>query len=401
MKNDKKIGIITLYYNNFNYGGLLQAYALQHYLSINGFQAEQITFDSQITDTTFLKQNIINRTGIRRFRAVLRYLKYLFTKKINIYFHKNAYECINRRISHFKKIQKDIPHSDFVYTQDNIVDALNKYDIFVCGSDVIWNAGINPYVSCLGFVEGKYKFAYAPSLGVATLPLGWFEQYELYLRSLNGISVRENSIKSELQELLQRKDINNVVDPTLLLTKEQWKANLDLNDSNRTEYILCYLLGSSKKQRELIEKASSVADLPILTFPYIGNIYRHIDDDFGHIKDFESDPLHFLKEIVRAEIVITDSFHAVVFSLIFHKTFWAVKRYFRELDSGMNGRVQNLLKLVGLESRIIENNQITTVDLYQKVDFQHSDDVISMMRKHSQKYINDNLNQAMKKEGKM
>lgn len=401
MKNDKKIGILTLYYNNFNYGGLLQAYALQHYLSINCCQAEQITFDSKITDTTFFKQNITNKTGIRKIKAVLLYLKYLFTKKINMYCHKNAYENIGIRISHFKKFQKHIPHSDFVYTQDNIVDALYKYDIFICGSDVIWNAGINPYVSCLGFVEGKYKFAYAPSLGVATLPLGWFEQYELYLRSLDGISVRENSIKSDLQELLQREDISNVVDPTLLLTGEQWKTNLDLNDNDSPEFILCYLLGSSKKQRKLIEKASSAIDLPILTFPYIGNIYRHIDDDFGHIKDFESDPLHFLKEIVQAEIVITDSFHAVVFSLIFHKTFWVVKRYSGELDSGMNGRVQNLLKLVGLESRLIENNQINTIDLYQKVDFQHSDYVISIMRKHSQKYINDNLKRAVKKEDKI
>ena len=129
-------------------------------------------------------------------------------------------------------------------------------------------------------------------------------------------------------KLLPEKDIHVHIDPTLLLTAKDW-SEVSKKVKNRPErYIFCYFLGQDKSYRDAAKKLSKNLNLPIVTLPYIkDHIVDDYDSDFGDIRDFSSGPAEFLDLIKNAELVVTDSFHATVFSIQFHTTFFALARF--------------------------------------------------------------------------
>ena len=223
----KKAGIITLYYKNDNYGGIAQGYALQQYINTLGIDAELISY--QRTPAKILsKGEELKKLGVKGFVSL----------KADCFFKKTKSKIVNRiarkkygsslkdklqqRKDAFEVSREEVPHSP-VYTEDNIVNCSDRYDYFISGSDQIWKPGVlqPPYIFTF-LPENKVRFSYASSITTLNNNKEYDEKMKNALEKYKWISVREESGQKYLEELLNR-NVDLVVDPTFLLSKEQWE----------------------------------------------------------------------------------------------------------------------------------------------------------------------------------
>lgn len=357
-----KIGILSLYYHNYNFGGALQAYALCKYLN-KKYDAEQISVKFEFPD--YLRQQICKTRGIRKIKAVLSLVKYNTLQWCSKMTHPVVTNKLHIRKRQFDAFCNQIPHSIRVYTIDSVKETDKIYDMFVCGSDVIWNCGMPAFVAALGFTE-KEKIAYAPSVGSSMLPDWWKKEYIPYVTKIQSISMRENSTANQLERLLE-KPVECVLDPTFLLKKEDWDRCVG-KEEKRTNECFCYLLGNSVIQRKQIAEFAKKNKLRLVTEPYATNqSFRKCDKYFGDLKDYHSGPKEFINHIKNSEVIITDSFHACVFSIIYNKEFYAVPRI-NDTDEALSGRVKSLLETLNLKERYVQN-----IQTQERVNIDYSD----------------------------
>lgn len=388
----KKAGIISVYYQNANYGGQLQSFALPYALRHLNIEAEQICFNRHVYELQTRITRLSSDSLYQRMKALGSIV--FHTCEPAIYHIKDVFvhNSLKKRINLFKQFENRIPHSKSIVDKDTIRSVVNQYDIFICGSDVIWNAGIEPYISALGFVpESKRKIAYAPSLGTSDLPLGWYESYAKYINRLDAISVREESIAESLQAYIPDRKVYCVADPTLLLSADEWNQFCKPQDIPANKYILCYLLGDSIEQRQRAIELSRMLNLKLLTFPYItNNHFRKCDYNFGDIQTFTADSFDFISLIKNANLVVTDSFHAVVFSSLFHIPFIALDRT-NGNQTKMGGRVRNFLELTGLEQQLGTLRDDSWTYILKKVDYSKLDEKLTSIKNLSFKYLMENI----------
>lgn len=373
-----RIGIITIYLGNYNYGGILQSYALPYFLNANGFDCEQICYRPA-------KRSIGDRMkGIKLcdlLKKILAKIKYIIeTEKRNLLNYVFIGNDLNIRKERYKSFEKNIPHSEKIYTEMDIQNTNDVYDGFICGSDVIWGYFAYPYIGALGFVEdGKKRFSYAPSLYTWHPKDKWLKDYKPFLDRLDAISVREQSIQEEMKA--QGIQAVTMPDPTFLLTRKEW-SKIAVKPNYTERYVLAYFLGESRNQRRLAKKIAVQYNCKLVMIPFCNyDSFRLCDVGVGDIKDKGSGPAEFLGLIQNAECVVTDSFHAVVFSLIFHTPFWALPRQTSEGDA--SSRVINLLKDFNLLDRFIR----TDFEEKSTINFQNVDYILSEKRKIGQDFL--------------
>lgn len=344
----KRIGIITLYYKNHNYGGLLQAYALQHYLSNMGYCVEQIRFqfydfvDSSIKPQTLQSKstNIFYNLSLKR--ILLKVLKLLTNKQ----YKKN----LQLRYLALEKFESQIPHSQRVYNDSNIVDCIPIYDAFFVGSDQVWNVDwYDKKGLFLNFVPlGKPKFSYAASMPSTQISENKKEQIKKYLVGFDLISVREKNTAEYLTSVTDRSDIKLVLDPTLLLTKNDWEKLISHSRRINKRYVFCYFLGQSYIIRKIARLFAKKNKLKIITFPFLSG-FDYEDVFFGDYKFFDATPNDFISLIRDAEYVLTDSFHACVFANIFKTKYVVFSR--SNVGQNMDSRVTTLLDMFSSTER--------------------------------------------------
>ena len=355
----KKTGILTLYYNNMNYGGLLQAFALPFVIQKHiGIPAEQIRYSQQNTDTDLCTSK--SKKSLSIYQLGINFFSALTSNKRSI------------RKESFLEFMNDIPHSRNIYSHETIQQCNSNYEIFICGGDQIWNGemvGEHLDVYTLQFVnQGQKKIAYSPSVAISHMSKQVEDCLGKGLLGIDRISVREKRSLDILKRLSDKK-IEVVVDPVLLLNKSEW-----LEQSRPTKingkYILCYLLGDSITQRKAVEIISKRLKLRIVTFPHIlVNNVRKCDLFFGDIKDYTSGPRQFLDLINNAEFVITDSFHACVFSMIFETPFIVFERNKPSEKGNMNSRIYDFLEEYHLENQLVNVEKAMNLSRIPEVDY--------------------------------
>lgn len=393
-KSEIKIGIITLYYNNLNYGGSLQAYALCKIIKSEGYQVEQISYERIKKNDKlefkrqlkFLNMNsILNRTFLNAKKIVY----YRLNKKV-------ALELKGRKELFYFFLTNQINHSK-IYTSKNINQAVNSYDIFICGSDQIWNQNGRDPAYFLDFVPQKTpKISYAASIGKKTLKKKQIDYMVPKIKRLDYISVREEDAKDILKKNIDKK-IKVVVDPTLLLTQNDWNK-IAVSTTVKSPYIFVYLLGNNKKQRKTIKEIGKILNLKIAFLPYIHFNYEPMDEDFADINLFDIGPEEFIGLIKNAEMVITDSFHGCVFSIIYHKKFWALKRHKDTEKENMNSRLYSLFSKLDLKERLLEDHtKLNMEKLIQEIKYDQVDKKLELLRNDSLKFIKDTLKKSEKR----
>lgn len=384
---NNKAGIITIYHANYNFGGLLQAYALPKALKeYFGVEAEQIDY---MPAAQKLKAERNGKKGLfQQLYQCIYNFGIIFFDKINK-------TNLNHRKQAFDSFIDEIPHSESTYNYDFIDKSLSRYGVFVCGGDQIWNdckETKNIEVYTLQFVPSGYKkIAYAPSMAIMEASPGFKKIMSSGLNGLDAVSVREKQSLSVLKPLTN-KEIEVVVDPVLLLTDNEW-VQMARETKDKGKYILCYLLGDSTEHREAVKKIAKQMHLPILTFPHILlNAVRKCDLFFGDIHDYTSGPFEFIGLIKNAEFVITDSFHACVFSMIFKTPFAVFERNKAGEKGNMNSRIYDFLKEYHLEGQLVTEKELTEMKEIPKTDFTYAHNHWEKRRKESLVYLENALN---------
>ena len=350
MAKKLRVGILTEYYNSINYGGNLQAYAMVRYLNEHGVYAEQIPYDKPKSKKNSFKK-CISKYSLREF-AVKLAQKILIkpfhnmTVRIGTKHHSIEMQKLKERNRAVSEFNQKIPHCKKIFNDITIHECNNFYDVFITGSDQVWNLTDRKSYFLLFAEKNKIKYSYAASISKDSLKYEEMVFFKDVLKDYKGISVREKETAEMLSDLTGKK-VEWVVDPVFLLSKDVWK-NICNSRYVSEPYIFCYFLGDTKWHRNVATLYAKKRNLKIVTLPYLLGKYRSCDVDFGDIRLFKVNPEGFISLVRYANCVITDSFHASAFSVIFGNEFFVFER---NVSISMGSRIRSLMELTGIQER--------------------------------------------------
>ena len=394
-----KIGITTLLCDSDNYGGCLQAYATEKYLLNNGYEAKHILVEKATLVTKnkeSLKSKIIKELKMNGIKGVMIKGVAMIKQRIYLFSNKKISELgpikerIQRRKASFDHFRDEvIHHTDRVYSIENIKECVD-FDAYITGSDEVWRVYGNVLHPAywLTFVhEVKKKISYAASLSMPAVPDEVKDAVRDALKDYTAISVRQNSDREAIQQLTD-KPVEWVLDPTLLLTADDWLEIAAPNKFAKEKYIFTYILGDSKEQRECVEIFAKEKGLKIINIPYLQNIYRSCDRKFGDYRVSNVSPERWISLIHDAEYIFTDSFHGSVFSILFHKKFYTFLRDSHDGKGSRNSRIYSLFEMFGLKERLIDHTMTSKeIDARSDVDYENVDKILDRERKHSEDFL--------------
>ena len=370
-----KIGIITLYYNSKNYGGVLQAYALCK------------AIERQISEKDSVEQICYIAKKNSCFQHITKWIK----SGIKFFFPNKRKQMLllEKRDREFKNFtNKFIKHSKKVYTKNNIIESVEDYDIFIAGSDQVWNPIIYDEVYRLDFVpKNKIKISYAASVSQYSLNDSEKDIFTNTLSGYKGISVREDQAITILQPLTNNK-VNLVLDPTLLLSVEEWDS-LATKRFVKEKYIFVYFLDVKFNKIDIIKDIAINKGWKIVNIAHI-----NFNSELYNISDIclpKVSPQQFISLIKYAECVFTDSFHATVFSNIYKKNFYVFRR---EEYSEMAVRIESLLKIFENENRFLDSEEKLTKDYLKSIEdmcYQRNKETFNDLKETSLNFLFENL----------
>lgn len=210
-----------------------------------------------------------------------------------------------------------------------------------------------------------------------------------FLNKMDAIGVREVRGAEIVKELTGR-DATVVADPTLLLDKEEWEQLIYESKAKIDEpYILCYMLGPRKDNREAVTNLGKLLGMKVVTFNHM-DWYEPADENFGDINNYNSDCLDFIKLLSEAEYVVTDSFHCSVFSILFHKKFLTFYRLNPTDKKSSHSRIESLLGLMGIEkhaAKDISDLDILFSTIKEDINWKCVDKELNKLRKISMDFL--------------
>lgn len=373
-----RIALIPLLYDEYNYGGVLQFYALQKSLINLGHKCEilKISEDTKVCeDSQKLKCNP---------------LKLYLAKQLYKYRRIRNIRNINYAI-HDRKVEID-EFKEKYYVKTVIAENINIniYDSIICGSDQIWNPDFARKRAFLTFVpDNMNKIIYAASIGHESLNEDAQKAYKPLIERIQHISVREYSAKKILDDFIERTDIQVTADPTLLLTPEEWnEIVIERSEIKNKKYILTYMLGEYKWKKSFIDSFAKENECVIVNIPFASG-ERFDTENYGDIRIIDASPNEFIGLVKDAEYVFTDSFHACVFSVLFKREFYVFER---DGGSSMIGRILTLQENFALDNRIIPSNQ--KIEKLLPLNYNHNSYYQDSLRAKSINFLINSLNNA-------
>lgn len=351
-----------------NYGSILQAYATQKAIEKLGYESEIINYvryDEQgknIGDTMLKRNEKWNKNSINRF--IYRILQ---TPVYNTSYNKFAF---------FRK--QFLKETRELYSDSESLKKLPEADVYCTGSDQVWGKIGNDIYDenyFLDFVpEGKKCISYAASFGKNNITDELEKELPKLLQKYDKITVREDSAKEMLNNIgIESKQ---VLDPTLLLERKDWE-DVASNKIKCNGYVLIYQLHEDKKLEKYAQKFAKKVGKPLVRIS-ISWLYKFKSGKLA----FLPTPNEFLGYFRNCEYVITDSFHATVFSILFNKKFIDI------LPKGTGTRIISILKLLGLEDRVVNNYEDFSLK-DKEIDYEKVNEKLKVERQKSLKILDD------------
>lgn len=342
-----------------NYGQSLQRYALHKTLK---------KFSS--------KTEVLWLTGVEFWTETAQFPSWAIPKSSDLMTQQKYYLRTAVRVNKFKefdnryiKTRFDIPY---------IEDVADDYDLFVVGSDQVWNPTWLDPIFLLPFVPSEKKISYAASVASPFIPDYVKEVFKKGVASFSKISVREIGNVKMLEELTGRK-IERMIDPVFLLDAEDWEKISQrpswFDEKYQHGYILTYYL--RRDVPPLVESVSKYLNLPVI------NLSDH--DNYWH---YTTGPEEFLYLFANADFVFTDSFHGTAFSILFKKIFAAREEYINS-NLLMNLRIPNLLEIFGLEGRILNPDEEYAISELLEIDYSVRDKVLPVEKAKAFNFLTD------------
>jgi len=346
-----KIAILTQPLGN-NYGGIMQAYALQKVLRDLGHDV--VTIDRQRDKRSLIKKILLPfKPVIYKLLGRRHPRKLTHEQNKYVYFGMTSF------------IRKNIQLSEPIYNSADLKAHYqeNSYDLVIVGSDQVWRPKYSPNIyNFFGdFLKNDDKsISYAASFGVDEWEFDEEQtrQCKKLIQKFNAISVRESSA-IELCKGNLGVEAELVLDPTLLVTADDYESLLSGRKSGGQGKVLKYILDESEQKKQLTEQVIQLLCKPLFNAQPI----RSINDPSAlDIEEYKYPTVEsWIMSFRDADFVITDSFHGCVFSIIFNKPFIAIGNYERGLS-----RFESLLSLFGLSDRLIMDDEVSIKPLIDK-----------------------------------
>lgn len=373
-----KIGIVTQPLVN-NYGGLLQNFALQTVLRNLGHDA--ITIDQRVfppekpivfiyRNASVFVRNIV-KTILRR--GEIKELPYFRKRKV-------SYPSIENK----NFIDQYIKHTPIVYGKKQTRKLCRQMGInaYIVGSDQVWRKNMNSRMAnnFLDFTEEQnvVRISYAASFGIDKWNFSKSEtsKFKSYLKKFNAVSVRETSAVKLCRKYFEV-DATCVLDPTLLLKATEYNKILEVDSESNEKFLFAYMLDMTEEKKRFI---SNIADQRKLNVKLV-SLASNSSESIPSVQKW-------LSLFRNSDFVICDSFHGMVFSIIYHKDFLAIS------NSGRgNARFYSLLELLGLDSRLVNEKQTESYEnnSVQTIDWNMVDNKLEDLRSASIKFLQNNL----------
>lgn len=371
----KKVGIIT-FHASHNYGSMLQAYALQQVILGMGYNCEIINFRS-IVQKELYKPIFMKGT--------------LYGRLVGFIIEATYALGILKKYQLFEKFLKEdfILSSKEYTTLKDLENADFSYDYYISGSDQIWNVQAYDfnYAYFLPFVKSGKRIAYAPSMGpnLSINKHKGIDKILELLRKYNAISVREVSGSQYIESLIN-KVVPTVLDPTLLLTSKEYDKLISNKPLVKGEYIFVYSPWSNNDVYEMAYSLGQKYNKKVIISQGLRNKREMLRWSCKLKIHAAVGPKEFLNLCKNASIICCDSFHAVVFSILFKKCFFVL--------NGMNDdRISTLLRITNLQSRSFSSSDdYLTATLH--INYTNAINSLKAERLKSLKWLKDNLSEC-------
>ena len=366
-----------------NFGTALQAVALPYVLEKAGYNVELINY----------RTRPIGRVLSRRYPL----FKKACSKLKSLYYGSRINQ---EREKKFDMFLQRVSFSAPANTYSELRKLSGQYDAIICGSDQIWSPLNFDDKFYLSFVHEKSKkIAYAPSFGVSQIEDPDIEaKIKTLIEGFEYLSVREQQ-GAELISKLCGKHPLVVLDPTLLLSKDEWDDVADVGKTTSLiqqklpeKYAISYFLGNGTKYCKYLKAFSKRTGMPIYSVP-MQNRYGVDNKNIFEIP-FEVGPAEFVALIKGAEHVITDSFHAFSFGVLYDRKVTVFERFKKGDSQNQNSRIHNLANLLSLSDRVVEYDNVKTIESQLEIDYSHVALKLSQLKNQSLNYLLSSVAEA-------
>lgn len=377
----KTIGIITMHAID-NFGSYLQTVALHNYLKKIGYSPTVIdyAYPNKLHLTT--GKSHLNISTIHP-----KFTLSSFLEKVRVRINMIIFRTAQKRQALFRSFyDKYVNFTRHYATADDLIADIPNFDIYIAGSDQIWNPEFvgNDTSFLLSWVPNdRKKISYSSSFSISEIPFDYKKSYQKWLKRFEYISVRE--VSNICNELLGH-DVPVTLDPTFLLSKNDWTKYFNKKPIVEGEYIFCYILKYKFNPypyvRELINKIKEQTGYKVVIIDGPKNM---IDKKWCNISNIG--PAEFLNLIYNSKFVVTTSFHGTAFSVNFEKNFISLINDEATLDN----RQKSLLQKMDMEECLLAKNTPLEDVVLPTIDYALKRERINELKKQSVDYLKEAL----------
>lgn len=383
-----KIGTLTLFHKNYNWGGVLQGYALKYYLEKQYPDMEVDILQYHSGSNIVYKgrvQQALQYSPIEIFKKVTGRIK---NKKQNI---PAEFDLSNRK-QMFDSFMNAFRTNPRIYNDSNLLSAAKEYDCLITGSDQIWNPNVaRPGYFLISVKNECKKVAYAASIARDDLSPHERKVMIPLIERFDYVSVREKTAKDFLSKYTH-KEIKEVLDPALMLTSDEW-TEIAAEKSIKDKYVLAFFFSESIEYRKKIEVLCKEQGYKLVFIPFAANKYIASDLRGECERMYDVGPKEFIRLFMDAEFVFTDSFHGSVFAILFKKNFVVFERD-KNNKVSKNSRLYDLLDKFNLSSRLVRTFDQFHAVVEEKIDFGEVYELLENYRKESKAFLNEALGES-------
>lgn len=361
----KKVGIVTIHKIN-NYGAALQAYALNRHIRSLGHDVKTIDFRTyRVAESYKLFHPLESKMDLlRNFQSLL------YAGKLR------------KRKARFDRFLADhVPMTnDAWYSNEELRNAVLDFDTYICGSDQVWNTHCRNYDDAfiLEFARGRgERISYAASLGAESIHPDLQDRFRRELADYKAISVRERDAVDIIAPLAGQ-EVAHVCDPVLLLTPEQWREAAAGRLFEEPYIFFYHVKGDIPGMRDYLRSLSIKTGMKVVAVTM--NLREML---YPNVKLYDAGPSEFLSLIEHADYVVTNSFHATAFSLIFRKKLMV----FAPHGAGPS-RLTSILATAGLMDRVWDKG---CVPIETEIDYDRAWERLNPYVERSKRFLEENL----------
>lgn len=347
MSKKPKVGLI-LVPDHTNYGAQLQSYAVQQIVESFG------------CDTEILFYKADSRRHLKFYWGLIPWLinTYRKPKREDRYKNLDEVHAENHRLrkeasKYFK--ENYLKNFRVAVGYEELVKIGGTFDAVLIGSDQMWPAGIafGNFISMRFVPKGVRKISYATSCGVTSYPKYCYKCSADMWKSFDFLSTREEQGKKLIQDVCGLDTtVEVLVDPTYLLSKQEWEDRIPFNRLMEEKYVITYLIGNDVGQKKCAKRYAASRGLKLVSLMSNESV-SDIDTTFADVNIMGAGPEDFINWIRGSECLFTDSFHGLAFSVINEKQFYIFYRHKSATTKSRNSRIDNVLSLWNLEDRLI------------------------------------------------